>query len=110
MKLKWDLIELVIVASICAYIVYDGYKKRNQWKQYGQSIPYFRTGLLLLLPSLLLTNIIEKRWDMAFIGSFLALKDVSRWWMFRLLASLGYISIIKGVEVLCLATVNKDRK
>lgn len=109
MNMSIDLVGVTITIVICITVLIDGLMKFKQWEDYHQSIHYLWKGLLLLFIGTILNGLVESRWDLNYLISFLSLKKVGRWWLFRVFVSFAYIYVALGMEILVIISVKKHQ-
>ena len=107
MNMPIDLLGVMITVVICVVVLIDTLVKIKQWVSYDQSFHYLWRGLLLLLVGTIFNNLVEGRWDANYVISFLSLKIVGRWWLFRVFVSFAYIYIALGIEIMLIVKTKK---
>lgn len=107
--MELDISEIIIAGVLCIVVLFDGLLKYRKWNDYQQVYDYLRIGLLMLLSATIFNSLVEGKWNLNYIISFLSLKQAGRWWMFRLFASIGYICLAMAIEILIIVKYKKNK-
>jgi hypothetical protein len=106
--MKYDFIEILISCIVCFAALIGGFRKFKTLHNYSETLPYFSRALLLLITAIILNSLAKGSWSLNYILNFLSLK-VAGMWLFRMLASFGYIFLAMGLEALTFVTINSNR-
>jgi hypothetical protein len=106
--MELDLAVIMISGVFCIYMLIKSYLNKQQWQNYRQSYRYLWIGLMILVTVTIFNSLTEMRWDLHYVLSFLGLKKVGKW-LFRVIASYGYISLAMGLEVLVIVKLENTK-
>jgi hypothetical protein len=101
----YDLATIIISGFGCIYGLIYMFKHAGKWPNYSEAIRIILLGVMFLFSTSILNSLIESQWNVQYIIDFFSLKKVGRW-IFRVLASFGYVFIIWGTGKL-ISTFNK---
>ena len=93
--MRLDVATIIISGLGCLIGLIYMFLFPKKWTTFLGSLRIFLIGLLFLFVTTISNSLIEAHWNMDYIINFMSLKEVGDW-LFRVIASFGYIFMIWG--------------
>jgi hypothetical protein len=107
--MEHDLNIIITAAITCLIGVIYIFLYPQKGMNYSKYVRLSFVGISILFITAMLNSLIESRWELDYIISFLAIRKVGEW-LFRISASLGYIAVLWGLSGIVVIKFRKGKK